>query len=514
MIGSAVGPAPYPALVRDLQRVIGDEARAQALEAEGALPARVIACVGGGSNAIGIFHPFLDDAEVALIGVEAAGEGLESGATAPRCSGGAPASCTARSRRCSPTRRARSWRRTRSPPASTTRASAPSTPSCATPAAPATSPSPTRRRCAAFRELARLEGIIPALESSHAIAWLLANGGAGEGFDLVCLSGRGDKDLAEVEGRSMATSRRVDRASSAIAAAFDACAADEGRAALMPYLMAGFPDRETSLAVAAAYADSGADLIELGVPFSDPLADGPTIHAAATAALEAGATLATALETCRSIAERVPVVLMIYANMVLAHGGPEQFAAILAASGAAGAIVPDLPLGEDDEVARRARRRGPGAGPAGRADHRRRSAAGQICERAEGFVYLVSTTGTTGERAAVPRRPGRAGGGDQGDAGEHPGRGRLRDLDRGAGRRGGRDRRRGDHRQPPGPRRRRGRLAAGRRRRGRRVPQRDARQPRQITFTASWEWSSASSLPSPRWSSSTPGSARAARSRA
>ena len=78
VIGSAVGPAPYPALVRDLQRVIGEEAREQALAAEGSLPARVIACVGGGSNAIGIFTPFLDDAEVALVGVEAAGEGLDT----------------------------------------------------------------------------------------------------------------------------------------------------------------------------------------------------------------------------------------------------------------------------------------------------------------------------------------------------------------------------------------------------------------------------------------------------
>ena len=81
IIGSAVGPAPYPALVRDLQLVIGTEAREQALAAEGALPARVIACVGGGSNAIGTFVPFLDDAEVELIGVEAAGEGLDSGRT-------------------------------------------------------------------------------------------------------------------------------------------------------------------------------------------------------------------------------------------------------------------------------------------------------------------------------------------------------------------------------------------------------------------------------------------------
>ena len=77
IIGSAVGPAPYPALVRDLQRVIGDEAREQALEAEGALPARVIACVGGGSNAIGTFYPFIDDTEVELIGIEAGGEGLD-----------------------------------------------------------------------------------------------------------------------------------------------------------------------------------------------------------------------------------------------------------------------------------------------------------------------------------------------------------------------------------------------------------------------------------------------------
>ena len=100
VIGSAVGPAPYPALVRDLQRVIGEEAREQALAAEGALPRRVIACVGGGSNAIGIFTPLLDDAEVALIGVEAARRrDSRPAATAPRSGPAAPASCTARSRR-------------------------------------------------------------------------------------------------------------------------------------------------------------------------------------------------------------------------------------------------------------------------------------------------------------------------------------------------------------------------------------------------------------------------------
>src|SRR3954469_3957137 len=128
----------------------------------------------------------------------------------------------------------------------------------------------------------------------------------------------------------------------AIEAAFDA-AKQEGRAALMPYLMGGFPDQETATAVAEAYADSGADLIELGVPFSDPLADGPTIHAADTAALAAGATLESVLETCAAVGERVPVALMVYANMLLARGVGE-FGSLAADAGASAVIVPDLPL--------------------------------------------------------------------------------------------------------------------------------------------------------------------------
>lgn len=185
-----------------------------------------------------------------------------------------------------------------------------------------------------------------------------------------------------------------------IAAAFRS-AADEGRAALMPYMMAGYPDRETGLAVAEAYVDAGADLIELGVPFSDPLADGPTIHAAATAALEAGATLATALEVCRAIGERVPVVFMAYANMVLAHGGSREFAEMARAAGAAGVIVPDLPLEEAGEVRESFAAEGlalvPLLAPTTPAERRKR-----ICESASGFVYVVSTVGTTGERTEIP----------------------------------------------------------------------------------------------------------------
>jgi tryptophan synthase alpha chain len=169
----------------------------------------------------------------------------------------------------------------------------------------------------------------------------------------------------------------------------------------MPYMMAGYPDRETGLAVAAAYVDAGADLIELGVPFSDPLADGPTIHAAATAALEAGATLATALEVCRSVAERVPVVFMAYANMVLAHGGAAEFARLAVAAGAAGTIVPDLPLGEAEDARQEFAAQGlalvPLVAPTTPPERRARIGAA-----ARGFVYVVSTVGTTGERAELP----------------------------------------------------------------------------------------------------------------
>jgi tryptophan synthase alpha chain len=184
-----------------------------------------------------------------------------------------------------------------------------------------------------------------------------------------------------------------------IAAAFDSAGA-EGRAALMPYLMGGFPDQETATAVARAYTDSGADLIELGVPFSDPLADGPTIHAADTAALAAGATLETVLETCAAIADRIPVALMVYANMILARG-VDQFGALAAEARASGVIVPDLPLEEQGAIAESLDAHGlaliPLVAPTTPPERR-----AQICAGAHGFVYLVSTVGVTGERAELP----------------------------------------------------------------------------------------------------------------
>lgn len=185
-----------------------------------------------------------------------------------------------------------------------------------------------------------------------------------------------------------------------IEAAFRA-ASERGAAALMPYLMAGFPDDETARRVAEAYVEAGADLIEIGVPFSDPLADGPVIHAAATHALEGGAGMTSAMAACRAVSERVPVVVLCYANMALAD--QDAFVDELVAAGAAGAIVPDLPLEEAVELRRRFEGAGlalvPLVAPTTTAERRR-----AIAEAATGFVYIVSTTGTTGERATMDPR--------------------------------------------------------------------------------------------------------------
>lgn len=200
IIGSAVGPAPFPAIVRDLQRVISDEARTQMIERTGDLPKRVIACVGGGSNAIGGFAAFLDDDGVELIGVEAAGEGLDSGRHgAPLTAGGRPgilhgslsaimqdddgqiaeAHSVSAGLDYPGSGPQHAWLRE---------------------SGRATYVAVTDDEALqAFRRVAELEGIIPALETAHAFAWLLANPGE---RDLLILSGRGDKDLDEVIRRT------------------------------------------------------------------------------------------------------------------------------------------------------------------------------------------------------------------------------------------------------------------------------------------------------------------------
>jgi tryptophan synthase beta chain len=203
IIGSVVGPDPYPRLVRDLQSVIGREARAQCLERLGRLPDAVVACVGGGSNAMGIFHPFVDDLSVELVGVEAAGEGLETGRHSASLARGRPgvlhgsysyllqdadgqiaAAHSVAAGLDYPgvgPEHAALKDRGRARYVAVTDAEA----------------------LAAFAHLARLEGIIPALETAHAVAWVLAQAGgwARDRSIVVNLSGRGDKDVADVAAR-------------------------------------------------------------------------------------------------------------------------------------------------------------------------------------------------------------------------------------------------------------------------------------------------------------------------
>jgi tryptophan synthase beta chain len=206
IIGSVVGPAPFPRMVRDFQSVIGTEARAQILEVEGRLPGSVVACVGGGSNAMGIFHPFVGDAGVRLVGVEAAGEGIASGRHSASLTAGSPGVLHG----------ALSYLLQdddgQVAPAHSVSAGLDY---------PGVGPEHSYLKDAGraeyvavddaaalrgFHRLAELEGIIPALETAHAVAYLFEAGRtlAEDGPILLCLSGRGDKDVAHVarvEGR-------------------------------------------------------------------------------------------------------------------------------------------------------------------------------------------------------------------------------------------------------------------------------------------------------------------------
>ncbi len=180
----------------------------------------------------------------------------------------------------------------------------------------------------------------------------------------------------------------------------------EHRPALLAYVMAGDPDLETSLAVAAACAEAGADLIELGMPFSDPIADGPTIQAAAGRSLAAGTTLRKGLALGARLRERIsaPIVLMGYLNPVLALG-EGVFAAGCVAAGVDGVILADLPFDEPGALrdklgaagVRMIRMAAPSSPPARLAE---------LARGAEGFVYAVSVSGVTGARARLPAELG------------------------------------------------------------------------------------------------------------
>lgn len=167
------------------------------------------------------------------------------------------------------------------------------------------------------------------------------------------------------------------------------------RTALIPYITAGYPGPGETTAFLRGAAAAGADVVELGVPWSDPVADGPTIQASTHAALQGGTTLARTLELLAGSRTDLPVVVFTYLNPVLARG-PARFAADAKRAGASGLLVTDLPVGADDAVERELRSAGLPlvrlVAPTTPAARRR-----AIAERSEGFLYLIARLGVTGE---------------------------------------------------------------------------------------------------------------------
>ena len=200
IIGSVVGPAPYPRMVRDFQSIIGREARAQMLARVGHLPATVVACVGGGSNAMGIFHAFVGDASVELIGVEAAGEGLGTARHSASLTKGTPGVLHGTLSYLLQDANGQ-VHPAHSVSAGLDYPGVGPEHSFLKESGRATYVSVTDDEALdGFRLLSRLEGIIPALETSHAISWIAAQRGRWKQDDaiLLCLSGRGDKDVSQV----------------------------------------------------------------------------------------------------------------------------------------------------------------------------------------------------------------------------------------------------------------------------------------------------------------------------
>ena len=358
VIGSCVGPAPYPEIVRELQAVIGREARAQLLEAEGALPEVVVACVGGGSNAIGMFAGFIDDPGVRLIGVEAAGAASLGGGRTGVLHGSRSSILADEDGQITD---AHSISAGLDYPGvgpehaylrDTGRAEY--------------LPCTDDEALEAFQRLSRPEGIIPALESSHALAVIDEIDAE---YIAVCLSGRGDKDLAEVLA-ALGPASRVTKT-------------------LVIYLMAG----ADTPALAEAAVAGGADIVEIGFPFSDPLADGPGDPRRRREGARRGNAHRACLEclaATRALVGDTPLIPMTYASLLEAYGW-ERFETDARAAGATSFIIADTAAGSRPEL-RRVQLVAPTS-----TDERIALAASET----DGWLYLVTLTGTTGARTEL-----------------------------------------------------------------------------------------------------------------
>ena len=351
LIGSCVGPAPYPEIVRDLQRVIGDEAREQVLAAEGRLPDAVVACVGGGSNAIGTFYAFIDDPDVRLIGVEAAG--AASLGDGPH---GGPARrpvVGARRRGRPDRRRALDLGGARLP----------------------------RRRPGARRAARLGPRRVPAVHrrgGARRAPPAHPDGGDHPGARDVACAGAGARPRRRADrrlpfGPRRQGSRRSDRASVT---------------KLVVYLVC---EPETP-ELAEAAVEGGADIVELGIPFSDPLAEARRSGSPPSARSRAACGRSNASSASPEVRKRVdvPLVPMTYAAILEAYGY-ERFVTDSRAAGATSAIVVDLPVEEHPDVPRIQL-----VAPTS-TDER----IALCAQNTDGWLYLVSLTGTTGARDDV-----------------------------------------------------------------------------------------------------------------
>ena len=385
VLGSVMGAHPFPMIVRDFQSIISREAREQILEAEGRLPTAVMACVGGGSNAMGMFYNFIPDEGVRLIGCEAAGHGVDTDMNAATMANGTVGIfhgmksyfCQDEDGQIAPVYSIsagldypgigpehaylRDSGRAEYVPVTDDEA------------------------VDAFEYLSRLEGIIPAIESAHAVAHArkIAPTMSKDDIIIICLSGRGDKDVAIFMSK--------------IKDAFT-----KGKA-FIPFISAGDHGIENTERYIRIMVKAGADMVEIGIPFSDPTAEGPVIQEASTRALSTGVKIHDIFDMVRRLrtgddAVTVPLVFMTYLNPIYVFGR-EKFFTLCEEVGISGVIVPDMPFEEKGELGTIAHKHGVEVVSliAPTSENR----IEMIAKEAEGFVYCVSSLGVTGMRSEI-----------------------------------------------------------------------------------------------------------------
>ena len=386
VIGSTMGPHPFPTIVRDFQAVISEEIKEQIMELEGKLPDMVIACVGGGSNAMGAFYNFLEDEEVKLVGVEAAGKGIDTEFHAATIAKGELGIfhgmksyfCQGNYGQISPVysisagldypgigpEHAYLHDIGRAEYVSATDDEA----------------------VEAFEYLSRMEGIIPAIESSHAIAHAMRIAGDMDKNDIIVInvSGRGDKDVAAMS----------DKKDIKIADAFK-----DGKA-FIGFLTAGDPTIEKTVEYVLAMEEAGCDLVEIGIPFSDPVAEGPVIQEANIRALSNNTNTDDVFEAIRQIREKsdVPLVFLTYINPVFYYGYDKFFKRCQELN-VCGIISPDLPYDEKDEILEVTQKYGIDIISLIAPTSKERIQ--MIAREANGFIYVVSSLGVTGMRSEI-----------------------------------------------------------------------------------------------------------------